>query len=200
MHEIGRAAYGLEKLTSGQVLRRDTPIKSCLSAIQNGIGFISKNRDTEALILEASIQENITLPSLTSLSHGTFISPRSERSMSDREIEAFHIKCGSGKQWVNTLSGGNKQKVSFAKWTARGSEVIIMDCPTRGVDIGVKQAMYGVIEEMKRQGKAILMISEELSELIGMADRLIIMKDFRIQKEFVRSPELKQTDIIEYMI
>ena len=120
--------------------------------------------------------------------------------MSEKEIDSFRIKCGSGRQWVNTLSGGNKQKVSFGKWTARNSKVIIMDCPTRGVDIGVKQAMYAMIEEMKKEGRAILMISEELSELIGMADRLLIMKDFEVKKEFLRSPDLKQTDIIEYMI
>ena len=101
---------------------------------------------------------------------------------------------------MNTLSGGNKQKVSFAKWSAKKSEVIIMDCPTRGVDIGVKQSMYALIEEMKKEGKAVLMISEELSELVGMADRILIMKDFKVTKEFARSPELKQTDIVEYMI
>jgi ribose transport system ATP-binding protein len=120
--------------------------------------------------------------------------------VADAQIEAFRIKCGSGRQYVSTLSGGNKQKVSFAKWMARPSQVVIMDCPTRGVDIGVKQAMYALLEQMKREGKAILMISEELSELIGMADRLLIMKDFKVQKEFKRSPDLKQTDIIEYMI
>ncbi len=200
MHEIGRAAYGLEKLESGKVLRNGKPVTDPLNAIQNGIGYISKNRDTEALILEAAIQENIVLPSLTALSKHGFISPRDEKQMSDKEIDSFRIKCNHGGQWVNTLSGGNKQKVSFGKWTAKGSEVIIMDCPTRGVDIGVKQAMYTLIEEMKRKGKAILMISEELAELIGMADRLLIMKDFEVTKEFVRSPDLKQTDIIEYMI
>lgn len=200
MHNIARAAYGLEKPENGRVVRNGVEIKDCLTAIVNGIGYISKDRDTEALILDASIQENITLPSLTALSRSGFINPKDERKLSDREIETFRIKCGSGRQWVSTLSGGNKQKVSFAKWTALGSQVIIMDCPTRGVDIGVKQAMYGIIEEMKRQGKAILMISEELSELIGMADRLLIMKDFQVTKEFTRSPELKETDIIEYMI
>ena len=200
MHEIGRAAYGLEKLSGGQVLRNGKPVTSCLKAIDMEIGYISKNRDSEALILEAPIQNNIVLPSLRSLVKLSFISPRAEKNMSDKEIDAFRIKCGSGRQWVNTLSGGNKQKVSVGKWTARDSKVIIMDCPTRGVDIGVKQAMYSMIEDMKKQGKAILMISEELSELIGMADRLIIMKDFEVKKEFVRSPELKQTDIIEYMI
>lgn len=200
MHEIGRAAYGLEKLESGRVLRNGKPVTGPLNAIQSGIGYISKNRDTEALILEAAIQENIVLPSLTALSRRGFIRPADEKKMSDKEIGSFRIKCGAGSQWVNTLSGGNKQKVSFGKWTAKGSEVIIMDCPTRGVDIGVKQAMYALIEEMKRQGKAILMVSEELAELIGMVDRLLIMKDFEVTKEFERSPDLKQTDIIEYMI
>ena len=200
MHEIGRAAYGIEKLSGGKVVRNGKEIHTPLQAIESGIGYISKNRDTEALILNGSIQDNIVLPSLTALSHHTFINPKDEKAMADKEIDAFRIKCNSGKQYVNTLSGGNKQKVSFAKWTAKGSDVIIMDCPTRGVDIGVKQAMYSLIENMKKEGKAILMISEELSELIGMADKLIIMKDFQVTKEFMRSPDLKQTDIIEYMI
>ncbi len=200
MHEIGRAAYGLEKLDEGEVICGGRKIKNPLQAIQSGIGYISKNRDQEALILEASIEENIVLPSLPSLQKGLMIFPKDEHALADQEIKALRIKCHSGKQLVNTLSGGNKQKVSFAKWSAKGSDVIIMDCPTRGVDIGVKQSMYALIEEMKRQGKAVLMISEELSELIGMADRILIMKDFEVKKEFMRSPDLKQTDIIEYMI
>lgn len=201
MHEIGRAAYGLEKLEAGSVTRNGKRITGCLTAIEHGIGYISKNRDSESLILDAAIQENIVLPSLTALTGPAgFISPASEKKLSDGQIDAFRIKCGTGKQYVNTLSGGNKQKVSFGKWMAKGSEVVIMDCPTRGVDIGVKQAMYTLIEQMKKDGKAILMISEELSELIGMADRIIIMKDFEVTKEFTRSADLKQTDIIEYMI
>ena len=200
MHEIGRIAYGLEKLEGGRVLRNGEEIKSPLQAINSGIGYISKNRDTEALILNGAIQANIVLPSVPALEHAMFISPKDEKKLADGEIEKFRIKCHDGGQYVNTLSGGNKQKVSFAKWTAKGSEVIIMDCPTRGVDIGVKQSMYTLIEEMKKEGKAILMISEELSELIGMADKLIIMKDFAVTKEFERSADLKQTDIIEYMI
>lgn len=134
------------------------------------------------------------------LSRRGYISLRAEKRMSDEQIKSFRIKCKTGRQYVNTLSGGNKQKVSFGKWIAKGSDVIIMDCPTRGVDIGVKQAMYQLIETMKQEGKAILLISAELSALIGMADRIIIMRDFKVTREFNRSPELKQTDIIEYMI
>ncbi len=176
------------------------PIKSCLDAIESGVGYISKNRDTEALILEGSIAENIVLPSINALSRKTFVSPRAEKKLAGNEIQNFRIKCHSGKQWVNTLSGGNKQKVSFSKWTAKKSEVLIMDCPTRGVDIGVKQFMYHVIAEMKQQGKSIILISEELAELIGMADKIIIMKDFKVTHEFKRDPALAETDIIEYMI
>ncbi|MDD2648353.1 MAG: sugar ABC transporter ATP-binding protein [Eubacteriales bacterium] len=200
MHEIGRAAYGLEKLDGGRVRRGEHTIRGCLDAIQHGIGYISKNRDTEALIMDAAIQGNIVLPSLSSLQKHGFISPAAEKKLAQKQIDALRIKCGSGAQFVSTLSGGNKQKVSFAKWLAKDSDILIMDCPTRGVDIGVKQAMYALIDEMKKSGKAILLISEELSELIGMADRIIIMKDFVVTKEFNRSADLKQTDIIEYMI
>lgn len=200
MHEIGRVAYGIDKLDAGKVLRNGREIRNPQTAIESGIGYISKNRDLEALILEAPIQDNIVLPSLPALQKKGIITPASEKKVSDQEIESFRIKCNSGRQLVNTLSGGNKQKVSFTKWEAKNSEVIIMDCPTRGVDIGVKQSMYALIEQMKKEGKAILMISEELSELIGMVDELIIMKDFQVTKEFVRSKDLKQTDIIEYMI
>ena len=149
---------------------------------------------------KGGIGENIVLPSLNALSKATFISPKAEKKLSDGEIDSFRIKCYGGKQWVNTLSGGNKQKVSFSKWTAKKSDVLIMDCPTRGVDIGVKQFMYHVIAEMKKQGKSILLISEELGELIGMADKILIMKDFEVTHEFMRSPSLSETDIIEYMI
>lgn len=200
MHEIGKLAFGLEKPERGEILRDGKKVNSCQEAIKLGIGYISKNRDSEALILEGSIQDNITFPSENDLSKATFISPVKEKQMAEKEIEAFRIKCGDGKQWVNTLSGGNKQKVSFAKWTAKGSDVIIMDCPTRGVDIGVKQFMYELIARMKKQGKAILLISEEMAELIGMADKIIIMKDFKITKEFKRDKDLSENDMIEYMI
>lgn len=200
MHEIGRMAFGLEHLDHGHVLCRGKEMLNTADAVRQGIGYISKNRDQEALILEGAISTNIVMPSLPDLRKAGFISPIGERRMAKEQIDLLAIKCENAGQWVNTLSGGNKQKVSFAKWMAKGSDIIIMDCPTRGVDIGVKQAMYQLIYEMKKAGKAILMISEEMAELIGMADRLIVMKDFQIAKEFSRSESLSETDIIEYMI
>ena len=133
-------------------------------------------------------------------SHFTFINPLEENKICEEQIKNLSIKCYSKNTYVAKLSGGNKQKVSFAKWIANDSNVIIMDCPTRGVDVAVKQAMYRIIDDMKKQGKAILLISEELAELIGMCDRILIMKNFNVAKEFTRSADLKEVDIIDYML
>jgi ribose transport system ATP-binding protein len=200
MHEAGRAAFGLEKIIKGKISRHGKEIVSPQIAIKNGIGYISKNRDTEALILQGPIGDNIELPNIPDISRRGFINPKKSRALVQGEIDRLSIKCTGQRQWVNTLSGGNKQKVSFGKWTAKNCDVFIMDCPTRGVDVGVKQAMYAFIDQMKKDGKAILMVSEELPELIGMADRLLVMKDFAVTKEFTRSKDLKETDVIEYMI
>lgn len=200
MHDVGRMAFGMEDIDKGHVRCRGEEITSASDAVNKKIGYISKNRDTEAVILQGPIENNIVLPSLKNLTKATFLSPKRKKTLANKQIDMLEIKCQKGSQWVNTLSGGNKQKVSFAKWIAKGSDIIIMDCPTRGVDIGVKQAMYELINQMKKQGKAILMISEEMSELIGMSDRLIVMKDSRMNKEFIRSKELSEADVIEYMI
>ena len=98
------------------------------------------------------------------------------------------------------MSGGNKQKVVFGKWIGRGCDILVLDCPTRGVDIGVKAAMYQLIAEMKREGKTIIIISEELPELLGMSDRLLTLKNGKLAGEFLRSPGLTEHDVIECMI
>lgn len=200
MHIIGQIGFGARKISSGAVIKDGKLITSPSRAINHKVGYVSKNRDTEALILEGPVKENILLPSLSRLSKFSFINPKTEDQIVADEIKRYSIKAHSPKTYVSKLSGGNKQKVSFAKWTAAQSEVIIMDCPTRGVDVAVKQAMYKIIGDMKKEGKAILLISEEMTELIGMSDRLLVMKDFKVAKEFMRSADLKETDIIEYML
>ena len=109
------------------------------------------------------------------------------------------IKCAHINQNVQYLSGGNKQKVVFGKWVGRDCDILVLDCPTRGVDVGVKAAMYQLIEDMKNQGKSIIMISEELTELIGMSDRLLIIKDGKKSGEFTRG-NMSEHEIIECMI
>lgn len=201
MHDVGRVAFGIVKADAGDVEVQGKKIIDCGSAIEAGVAYISKNRDEEALILTGSIRDNIVLPILKFIEKLLgFINPADEKKTSDAQVEGLRIKCNSPAQLVSTLSGGNKQKVSFAKWMATDSKLLIMDCPTRGVDVGVKQAMYQLIETLKEKGKAILIISEELAELIGMCDRIVIMKDFAVSKTFDRSSDLTETAIIDYMI
>ena len=101
---------------------------------------------------------------------------------------------------ISELSGGNKQKIVLAKWLANDSDIFVLDCPTRGIDIGVKEAIYRIMENLKKEGKSIIMVSEELPEVIGMSDRILVMKDGEITGSFTRSTEMKETDVIQYMI
>ena len=202
MHEIGRIMFGIDPAAYGKVtyVQSGERITSPSRAIHSGIGYVSKNRDTESIILEASLRDNVVLASLGRLSHFGFISEKSERQLSEAQIRSLRIKCTNYKQFCSEFSGGNKQKVAYAKWLAAGSDIIIMDCPTRGIDIGVKVSMYQLMYELKKEGKSIVMISEELPELLGMSDRILIMKDGGIVKEFQRSPEVTDSVVIHYMI
>lgn len=201
MHELGRAVFGADRLLTGSVELADgTRITNPRVAIRHKIGYMSKNRDQEAIILNDSIENNIVLPSIPMLEKGPFVWPKDEKALSQREIETMSIKCWGSEQQVSELSGGNKQKVVFAKWLGNQSDILILDCPTRGIDIGVKVTMYQLMYRLKKEGKAIIMISEELPELIGMCDRIMILKDGKHAHTFARSPELSERDIITYMI
>ena len=198
MHELGRAVFGIEKLRSGKVSVQKAEICSVKDALANDIGYISKDRDKEALILPASIKDNLVLANLSKMKF--WITRRTEREFAKKLISDLNIKCSSMNQAVGELSGGNKQKVSFGKWIGNDSRIIVMDSPTRGVDIGVKTTMYQLITDLKHQGYAILLISEEMQELIGMCDEILIMKDGRIAGSVQRSAELNEQDIISCMI
>lgn len=164
------------------------------------MGYVSKNRDTESLELNASIYNNIASTGYDKNAVGPFISRRKEKTYVDKQVKALMIKCQGAYQPVRALSGGNKQKVVFGKWIADDPDILILDCPTRGVDIGVKAAMYQLIYEMKQRGKSIIMISEELPELIGMCDRLLIVRDGQVSGEFFRKDGYDDRTLIEYMI
>ncbi len=201
MHELGKVMAGLQQTKDGQALVSGEPLKNVRQAMQKRIGYISKDRDIETLILNENIQENLTISAWKQLKKWKFfIFPKAEREFSRRQVEELKIKCSSERQKVRELSGGNKQKVAFGKLIGNRSKILILDSPTRGVDVGVKTTMYQLIHDMKKQGFAILLISEELPELLGMSDRILIMKNGKIAKEFTRSPELRDTDVIEYML
>lgn len=201
MHTLGKVLFGACKPSSGKVLIRGRELKDETDAMKEQIGYAAKDRDTESLCLNASICDNIAIGGFNCFAFYNFlVFPRREKKYVQKQINDLSIKCAEMNQYVSALSGGNKQKVVFGKWMGRGSEILILDCPTRGVDIGVKQAMYQLMYQMKKEGKSIVIISEEMAELIGMADRLIVMKDGEIKKEFPRSSSLSESDIIQYMI
>lgn len=201
MHELGKVLFANQRTSGGQFTIYGKKPKNESHAMKMRVGYVAKDRDVESLCLNASIRDNIAIAGFSSFSTLKFlIFGFREKRYVKKQIDALQIKCGSMNHYVSTLSGGNKQKVVFGKWIGRGSEILILDCPTRGVDIGVKQAMYQLMYRMKQEGKSIVIISEELSELIGMSDRLLIMKDGAVAKVFDRSPELSESDVIHYMI
>ncbi len=202
MHPLGKILFGAIRPDSGEVVTGDgVKITSETVAMKKNFGYVSKDRDVESLSLSASIRDNIAIAGMEQYAVNNFLMLSSrEKAYVDKQIADLSIKCADRDQAVSQLSGGNKQKVVFGKWIGRGSEVLILDCPTRGVDIGVKRAMYQLMTELKNEGKSIIMISEELPELMGMCDRLIIMKDGKITHEFARSASLSDAEIIQYMI
>lgn len=211
MHEVGKVIFGELKPEQGEVIvyghgqqgQRElhpTKIRSVQDAIANQVGYVSKDRDRETLIMEASIKENLVLSALGKLTRFGLVLPGAEKQFARKQMEGLNIKASGMNQRVGELSGGNKQKVSFGKWIGNDSKILILDSPTRGVDVGVKTTMYQLLYSLKEQGYAILIISEELPELIGMSDRILMMKDGRINKEFRRDQQLSESMLIDYMI
>ncbi len=202
MHELGKVIYGAEKNYSGKVILsgKNVEITDIKQAIDLGIGYVSKNRDQEALMLYSSIRDNICLVCLDDLERGIHISDKTEKSFSEEFSKRLQVKMTSVEQFISDLSGGNKQKVSVAKWLAKGSDILILDCPTRGIDVKVKAAIYELMEELKERGKSIIMISEELLELIGMCDRIVILKHGAISGDVERKKDMSEEELIDYMI
>lgn len=201
MHELGSVLFGIRKPLYGSVtLGNGEKIHSAKQAIKNKIGYVSKNRDQEALILSASIQENTVLPSLSLISKVGLVFKGAEKQFTNTQVKELSIKCREITQEVRDLSGGNKQKVVFGKWLGNKSEIFILDCPTRGIDIGVKAFMYQLMYQLKKEGKSIIMISEELPELIGMSDRIMVLSKGQYKKTFERAKELNEAAIIKEML
>jgi len=202
IHELGRLLFGIDKTALGTVVLGDgTKVSNPRVAVKHKMGYVSKNRDEESLMLDTTIKNNLVLPALSRIAKGgIFIYGGSEKEIASKIIEEMSVKCQSQDAPIRSLSGGNKQKVSFGKWLGCGTEILILDCPTRGIDIGVKQAMYQMIYQLKKEGISFILISEELQELIGMSDRILILKDGRITGEYERSPELNEHDLVKVMV
>ncbi|MGZ7445938.1 sugar ABC transporter ATP-binding protein [Paenibacillus sp. TH7-28] len=197
--EIMRALYGLDRLDTGEILlnHQAVHIKNPPDAVKLGIGFITENRKDEGLVLDFSVRENMVLPSLFSLNRKGLIDKSKERSFVELLTARLHIKTESLETPVRNLSGGNQQKVVIAKWIGIGPGVLILDEPTRGVDVGAKREIYQLMNELTERGVAIIMVSSELPEILGMSDRILVIHEGRIAGELAGS-EATQEKIMTF--
>jgi len=202
MHEVGKAIFGASYDRTGSVKLSDgTEINDIPTAIQHSIAYTSKDRDNESVVLNQSIMDNICLPSLDELADKRhMLSDKKLRDFADKFAKDMSVKMVNVDQFVSDLSGGNKQKVVLARWIGKDSDIVVLDSPTRGIDIKVKQDIYQLMDRMRKSGKSIIMISEELMELIGMCDRIIIMKDGMINGQIERSETLDENNLITMMV
>ncbi|WP_419821187.1 sugar ABC transporter ATP-binding protein [Anoxybacterium hadale] len=203
IHAVGKAVYGLSKLKTGTVCLKHKNIRICnqTQALQNGMAYVPKDRDHEALMMAASIRENFSMPSLDALRGPLgYLSTRKLNRMAEDAKNLFNVKCTGIDQPMNGLSGGNKQKVNLGRWLLKDPDVLVVDCPTRGVDVGVKAYLYQCLKNAKEKGVAIVLITDELSEAIGMSDNIAVMKNGKIVKTIKRSSHFSEEAIIEVMI
>jgi len=185
--ELAKALFGIGKY-QGQIFVNGKPvaINSPANAIKAGMALITEDRKGEGLVPDLSVRENLALPNLRSLSHFGFVSHRLEQDFVDDSIKKLKVKVHHSGQLVSSLSGGNQQKVVIGKWLATQPKVLILDEPTRGVDIGAKREIYDLMNQLVQKGVAIVTISSELPEVLGMSDRVLVMHEGRITGEFSR--------------
>lgn len=182
--ELARALFGVEPISSGTVLRggKELTLSSPLVAIEAGIALIPEDRRLQGLVLDHTVRENLTLPLLDEVRERGLISTKKIKALSDRLIKAFSIAVSRPDAPANLLSGGNQQKIVLAKWLGTEPQILIMDEPTAGVDIGTKMEIVETVKELAESGKAILVISSEFPELIAMCSRYLIVRRGRIEE------------------
>lgn len=186
--EVMRAVFGIDKKESGEILihGKKADIRNTVDALNHGMGFVPENRKEQGLVLGMAVRSNISLAALKKISNYSFIAKRKEVGLADKYIEDLQIRTPGKEQLVQNLSGGNQQKVVISKWMAIKPSILILDEPTRGVDVGAKKEIHLLMSQLAKQGVAVIMISSELPEVIGMSDRIIVMHEGRIKGEITR--------------
>ena len=187
-----------DPIESGKIFvnGKETNIRTCQQAIQHGIGYIPEDRKAHGAFLRMSIKWNVVVNNLRGISKGPFVDEKLENRIAEDYEEKFQIKTPSLEQRVENLSGGNQQKVVIAKTLAANSEIIIFDEPTRGIDVGAKQEIYKLMNQLAGEGKAIIMVSSDMPELLGMSDRIITIYEGRKAGELAKS-EFDQNYILD---
>lgn len=183
--EIMRSVFGLDPKDKGEVFidGKKVEINKPIDAIKNKIGFVTENRQEEGLILDESIRENISLLNFDKFSKNSFIDKNKEKNLSNSLVDSFKVKTQSSESKVSDLSGGNQQKVVFAKWYAINPEILILDEPTKGVDVGAKREIYDLIKDLTKKGVSIILISSDLPELLSLSNRIYVIYEGKMQGE-----------------
>jgi ABC-type sugar transport system ATPase subunit len=197
--ETARLIFGADPKDSGVIELDNKPINatSPRDAIRTGICLLTEDRKSQGLVLGQTVQENFGLPNLKQFTQTGLIDRAKESNAFAKFVKQIPIKVANHEQPAQTLSGGNQQKVVLAKWLQRNAEVIIFDEPTRGIDVGAKYEIYQLIHQLADEGKAILMISSELPEILGMSDRILVMNEGRITGEITDVSSATQEEIMK---
>ena len=199
--ELVRLIFGADPVVKGKIYMegKEIRISSPKEAVKHGIVLIPEDRKRQGVVLELSIKENLTLPNYKKISRRTLINKNEEKKLVKRQVEQLRIKTPSEDQLVKNLSGGNQQKVVVGKWLAGKSKILIFDEPTRGIDVGAKQEIYFLMNQLTEQGISILMVSSEMEELMGMSDRILVLREGKISGSFDKSEEpFTQESIMKY--
>ena len=186
--ETARALFGADPKQSGKISimdkqtgkLREVTINTPQDAVKYGIGYLSEDRRRYGVVVQKSVNENTTLATMEEFTNGIFINKAKEKKVSEKYIKELATKTPSGDQLVVNLSGGNQQKVVIAKWLTRDSDILIFDEPTRGIDVGAKNEIYKLMSKLAAEGKSIIMISSEMTEILRMSDRIIIMCEGKV--------------------
>lgn len=199
--EVMKGIFGLDLPDSGQILidNNEVKIKSPINAIQNGLAMVTEDRKLEGLVLNGSVKENISMVNIGKITNFSFIDRGKERSISDEMIHKLLIKTNDRDMMVNSLSGGNQQKVVIAKWLVSNPRILILDEPTRGVDVAAKSEIHKLMSSLAEQGLAIIMISSELPEILGMSDRILVFHEGNMQGSLNRT-EATQEKIMKMAV
>ena len=200
--ETARLIFGADRADSGTIQLDGQPLtlRNPRDAIRAGICLLTEDRKSQGLVLGQSVRLNFGLPNLPEFSKAGFVGQRQERSAFGNYVKSLQIKIPHQEQLARNLSGGNQQKIVLAKWLQRNAEVIIFDEPTRGIDVGAKYEIYLLINELAKEGKAIVMISSELPEVLGMSDRIIVMHNGRVTGEIDDVENATQEQIMQLAI
>lgn len=192
--EIAQALFGITRPSSGKVTLngRAVEVRNPQQMVRLGLAYLPEDRDKHGLITDFTIVRNISLPVIGDLSRGGVTQYARERRVADRYASEFQIKAASVDQLVTALSGGNRQKVVFAKWLTTNPSVLILDEPTHGIDVGAKMQVHEKINQLAEAGIAVLMISSDLPEIMAMSDRVIVIADGRLVKEFSREEATRE--------